>query len=324
MAQPNLEFFKTRALLLKLEATEGTDAAPVPATDAFQCMNGKAEIVFDKITRTVDRTFFAGDTVGVTNSRATIDGDFELVPPTNPGVGAAAVDALLKIAGMAKVLDGVLFTTRYNPISLAIPTATGYWYQAATLRKALAARANITGLSLAVGAWFKATTHIEGQCAAVTEVALPTGLVYTPFITPVFATQANTTLLIGVADVTPTLHLWGKELSVDFGSALKTTMYTEKQFSRITDRNPQFKLRCARPAKADFDAWALMLAGSPICAQFRLSQTGPLYSEIGIRGQIEKVSEVDIDGDYGIELSGSCVASNTGGDEFYIKFGTTT
>ena len=83
-------------------------------------------------------------------------------------------------------------------------------------------------------------------------------------------------------------------------------------------------LRIARTALADFNPWALRDAGTLITASLKLSESDQRYSELGIRGQIEQINEVDIDGDYGWELTGRCVPSDAGGDEFYIEFGDDT
>jgi hypothetical protein len=316
MAQPNLEYFSRRALLLKVETTEGTDATPTAGTNAFQLMDGKSAIEFDKVERKLDRPFFTGDPFGISNARGTIDGGFEIVPPGAPGTDVAAVDAMLQIGGMSSAKT--TGSTRYSPISASIKSATAYWYHAGTLRKALGARAQISGLELAIGSWLKAQAHIMGSCIEVTEAALPSGLDYSAFTQPVFSTAENSTLLLGTVAGGATLHTWAKSLSIDFGSDLKTKEYTEKRFFTISDRKPTWKLRMARPAKADFDPWALMLAGTLITGEFTLSQANDLATALGFRGQIEKVDEVDIDGDYGLELSGPCIASDSGGDEFYI------
>ena len=49
------------------------------------------------------------------------------------------------------------------------------------------------------------------------------------------------------------------------------------------------------------------------------SDTG-FSQKLSFRGQIEQISEVDIDGDLGWELSGPCIASSAGNDEFALEF----
>jgi hypothetical protein len=52
------------------------------------------------------------------------------------------------------------------------------------------------------------------------------------------------------------------------------------------------------------------------------AKTACLASALYVRGQIETVAETDIDGDLGWDISGPCIPSNSGGDEFYIQFFT--
>jgi hypothetical protein len=321
MAQPNLESFSRRALLLKVESTEGTDATPAAATDAFDLFDGKSAIEFDKVERKRDRPYFTGDGFGVSNMRGTIDGGFEIVPPDAPGTDLAACDAMLQIGGMKSTLSSGDKTTTYSPISTGIKSATAYWYHAGTQRKVLGARSQISGLALAVGSWLKAQGKVIGSCTDVLEASLPGSLDYTAFKDPVFSTAENSTLKIGTVTDGALLSTWGKELSIDFGTDLKTKEYTTKRLFTISDRKGSYKLRMARTAKSDFDPWALMKAGTLITAEFKLLQGDDLWTALGFRGQIEKVDEVDIDGDYGLEISGPCIASDAGGDEFYITLG---
>ncbi len=83
-------------------------------------------------------------------------------------------------------------------------------------------------------------------------------------------------------------------------------------------------MRFARTAKADFDPWATRDAGLIIQGSYTMTDpvTG-VASILQFRGQIDQVQEVDIEGDYGIEITGPCIASDTGGDEFIIQFANT-
>ena len=63
-------------------------------------------------------------------------------------------------------------------------------------------------------------------------------------------------------------------------------------------------------------------AGTYITATMRVKNSDNRYTEFGIRGLIRDINETDIDGDYGWEITGPCIATSAGGDEFYIAFGT--
>lgn len=314
-----LERFKNRALLLKVEAAEGVDAVPVPATDAFQLFDGTSGLTSDKIERTVDRPFFTHDPFVNTNIRGFIEGGFEIVPPaTSPYTGAskASVDALLKIAGMAKTfVAGPPIIVRYNPISTAIQSGTGYFYHAGTLYKVLGARANLSAISMEIGNYMRGQARIEGNCQQVDEAALPAGLDYTAFTTPIANTTETMELRVNGFAVE------GKKISVDFGSQMQTIEHTEARIARIRERKPTFSALFYRPAQASLDPFALWKAGTivPLFGSITEPVTG-LRSKLTVRGQIEDVKPTDIDGDLGYEITGRCIASDAGGDEILLEF----
>lgn len=323
--QPDLDFFKKRGVAIKIEATEGTDAAPTGAANGVLLMNGSSGTEFDAIDRPIDRPFFGGQPFAVGNKRAFIEGEFELYPPLTPGGAAtssADCEVLLLPAGMTAVKTLATKTTRYNPISAAIASATAYFWHVDTHKKVLGARNNLTGVSITVGDRFKGNVRIQGSYDNITSEALPA--ITVPSTVPTVARADNTETYITTLPAGVPLLVWAKSLSVDFGNALATKEYTSKKVNSISDRQPTFTLRIARTALADFNPWAVRDAGTLITASLKLKEADQRYSELGIRGQIEQINEVDIDGDYGWELTGRCVPSDAGGDEFYIEFGDDT
>lgn len=316
-----LERFKNRALLLKVETVEGTDAVPTPAADAFQLFDGTAGLDSDKIEREVDRPFFTNNPFVVTNVRGFIEGGFEIVPPVGPYAAGtkAAIDSLLQIGGMARTYAaGPPALIRYNPVSTAIASATAYFYHAGTLYKMTAARSAISGIEMEIGSYLKGKCRIEGNCTQVDEASLPAGLVYTNFTTPMPNTTETMEMRINGFAVE------GKAIGCDFGTELKTIEHTEKRLSRISDRKPTFTSRFYRPAKASLDVHALWKAGTivPILGSITDPLSG-LQTKLTVRGQIEEIREVDIDGDLGYEISGRAIASDTGGDEIVIEMSDT-
>lgn len=314
-----LERFKNRALLLKVEVTEGTDAVPAPATDAFQLFDGSSGLMSEKIERMVDRPFFTHDPFVNTNIRGFIEGGFEIVPPdVSPYTAAskASVDALLKIAGMAKTfVAGPPIIVRYNPVSTAMPSGTGYFYHAGTLYKLTGARANLSSISMEIGNYLRGQCRIEGNCTQVEEAALPAGLDYTAFNAPIANTTESMELRVNGFAVE------GKKIGVDFGSQMQTAEHTEARVNRIRDRKPTFSAQFYRPARASLDPFALWKSGAviPLFGSITDPATG-LQTKLTVRGQIEDVKPTDIDGDLGYEISGRCIASDTGGDEIVIEF----
>lgn len=312
-----LEPFKNRALLLKTETVEGTDAAPAPGADAFQLFDGTSGLTSDKVERAIDRPFFGGRPFVNTNLRGFVEGGFEVAPPAiADGTSKAAIDALLRIAGMAKTYAaGPPKKLTYNPISTAFPSGTAWFYHAGTLRKMTGSRANISSIALEIGNYLRGQCRIEGNCQDVDEASLPGGLDYSAFAAPpVISTE---TMLLTYNGVT----VEGKRIAVDMANQLRTIEHSEARLSRITDRMPTFSTLAYRAAKASFDPYALWKAGTiiPIVG----TVTDPVTNRVTtmtVRGQIEDVRDTDIDGDFGYEITGRCIPSDTGGDEVLIAF----
>lgn len=340
MAQPNLDFFRKRNLLIKAEVTEGVDSVPVGATDAFRLFDGSSSTEFDKVERPLDKAVFGNDPFVVANRRAKIEGEFELYPPATPGAASTSDADCAKIllpAGMAVTKDAVGLTTIYNPISAAIPSATAYWSHTGTLVKALGSRVDISDLMIEIGNRFKGKASILGDYVAVTEAAAPT--VTLPTKVPVVASARNTRTLINTlvrggtlsSDGTPLedLLVWAKSLSISFGNDLKHKEYTSKSVNGISDRKATWSLKIAKTdITADFNPWYVRDNGIIVTGSLRLYENDAvagvlsgLYSALNFRGQIENITAADTDGDYGWELTGPCIPSDAGGDDFSIEFG---
>ncbi|HEY0916321.1 MAG TPA: phage tail tube protein [Solimonas sp.] len=321
MAQPNLEQFKKRGVAIKIETTAGTDAVPTSAANGVMLFNGSSGTEIDKIERPVDRPFLGGNPFVVGGKRAFIEGEFELYPPATPGGAAtssADCEVLLLPAGMTAVKDNVAKTTKYNPVSANIATASAYWYHAGTHKKVLGARNDLSNLSISVGERFKGNIRIQGDYDTVTEAALPS--ITLPSTVPTTAKASNTATNIQVGGGSDVL-VWAKSLTVNLSNRIANKEYTSHKETGITERSPTFTLRIAKTALADFNPWAARDSAEVFAARLRLTEEDGRYSELGIRGQIEGINEVDIDGDYGWELTGPCVPSDAGGDEFYVLFG---
>jgi hypothetical protein len=325
MAQPALEKFDRRGLALKIQAVAGTPETPSAVTDGIRFYDGSSGTEFDSLEENRDKPFFGGNPISTFNHRAYIEGYVHLYPPETPGDaadGTPAVHPLLLISGMTRVLDAVGGTTRYNPVSSGIAIATANFWHSGTVRRLYDGRGNISSLSLEIGNRAKAQLRVQGSYDDIGEQALPA--ITVPEETgPVIEASNSVTKIVqmpgGVAGAA--LNVWGKALSIDFGSQLTSKEYTEHKETAIDGRSPTFTLRIARTAKADFDPWAVRKANTLITASLRVSNADGRYSETGIRGQIREINETEIDGDYGWEITGPCIPSSAGGDEFYIEFG---
>lgn len=333
--QPQLDYFNKRSVLLKIESEEGEDALPIPGTDGFRLFEGQSSTEFDTIERAQDKPFLGHDDFSIANKRATISGMFELYPPAEPGQ-AANSDAWARVvllpAGTTVSKSVALAITRYNPISLAIPTLTGYWYHTGDLIKALGARVDISALKMEIGQRFTGSASIMGEYTDVTETAMPT--VTLPTKVPAVSSKRNSTCRIRTlvrgatasTDATPLANLtvWAKMLQVDLGNSPEYNEYTDKGTVKISRRST-FTLRIAKTdITDDFNPWYVRDNGIVLEADYFLYESDTrigLYSVLGFRGKIESITAVDIKGDKGYELKGRCIPSDAGNDEWYVGFG---
>ncbi len=334
MTQPALELFNQRAFAVKIEVAEGVDIVPdVTAADAILLMNGTIAVENDSSVRVIDRPFLTNDPTSITNVRLVITGDSELFCPAAPGQsvnGLAPNDALLQIGGMTSVKNAGANTTKYNPISRSIPSASIYSYQDDLWNKGLGARNDITSIMMQIGTRLTMKNKIQGNYLPEVEFSLPTANLYTT--QPVVSTYDNSEAYITAPSADSAvpgteLLVLAKSLGIVFNSALKSKEYTSKKFQGITDRKATWTMRVAKTALADFNVEAVRIAGTFVTARYRTYESGVFgkrsgpFTEIGIRGQIITAKRADIDKDLGWDLTGNCIATNAGGDEFYILFG---
>lgn len=330
MAQPNLEFFTRRAFVAKIEATENLDSVPSVSVDGILLMNSTAKSQFDKKERVVDRTFFTGNTFAVANKRMYVEGDFEIFAPATPGqvaTGLPACDVLLQCSGMAATKNAGAKTTIYNPISDAIPSLTSYFWHAEKFRKITGARNNISSIKMEVGSIYMGKVHVEGNYQNVTDAAMPTVTTYNNIpVVCSFDVSEMYASVNGGGEV----RLWGKHLEIIFGNKLGSKEYTSTKKSKISMRTGSFSVRMSKTLNADFDVWGARDGEAIVAFRMRTYETGNygkmsgLYSELSCRGQIENIDEVNIDDDYGWDLTGATIATSAGGDEFLLAFGDDT
>lgn len=327
MTQPALQQFKRRGFAIEAEVTEGVDPTPTPSANGFDLFEGSFTTEGDIVERPRDRTFFTHDSFVFGNKRGAVEGSLELIPPSTPGnvsLGTAPCAPVLYPCAMEEVLSSGDGTTLYKPISDAIPSAAVYFWQSGTLKKLLGCRGNISSLQMMIGDRFKASLRVQGTYDTMYEATLPTDFTLTAFTIPVVARKNNTFMRISVLDGLP-VHLRGKSLSVDMNNTLATKEYTEFGSTGITDRKATATVRFARPAKADVDIYALRDAGTLVRFDFSTVETdGVNYTQLFARGQIETINEVDIEGDFGYEVTMRCLASDAGGDEFGILYSSST
>lgn len=322
MAQPDLIRFNRKAF-----AIDAAGSAVTSAADVIEVLDGAYSTETDTVEEVVDSAFMASTDTAITNKRGIITGTVRLLPPVTPGDagadGKALNEKLLRACGLAVTIATDL--TTYNPASSSFYTADAKEWQGDTLFSVTNAKADIEEILFEIGARPNLKFNLQGTYAAITDVAMPTdtGTVLANFLKNAISTNANSTLILnslGTAAIT-NLHLRAKRLKVTGGNEIVTHEYTEYKTTDINDRKPTFEARFAKPAMADFNPTALRDSEELITLEYTVTEADGRWTKLGVRGQILTVANDDIDGKFGLIITGNCRASATGGDEFYIEFG---
>lgn len=320
MAQPALKTFKRRLIAVDVGGSAVTSLA-----DSVLTYDGSYGTETDTVEDGADASFFGGKEVSITNKRGFIEAGIRLKSPTTPGTNPASVAKLLYPCGFAQTLTvGAAGTgkTTYTPVSASFAVADAKMWQGDTLFSLTDARGELSEIKGEIGTKISAKFRLQGTYAEITDVTHPTD--GAPDVTQAsVATNANSTLILNSLGATAIsdLHLRAKSLSFSLGNEVVTKEYTEFKETGINDRAPTFTARFAKPAMSDFNPTAIRDLGELITLAWRTTEASDHYVELGIRGQILAVNVVEIDGDFGLEITGPCIPSSSGGDEVYIENG---
>ncbi|WP_164084942.1 phage tail tube protein [Pseudazoarcus pumilus] len=313
-----LDLFRLRALLLKPEATEGTDSAPTPAANALQIMNGQGQIESERLSREIDTPYFSSRPFVRTRQRGSVSGSIELLGAAQVG-DPAPIDALLRAGAHAytQVLDVDEVTplaAEYNPVSTGIISATAWFYHGGELVKLTGCRAALNRIMLAINDFAKAEFQLQGSVAGVTESALPGDTDYSAYQEPVAITTESFEVQIDDTKVD------GVSIELDTGAQLTMVEHSEARVTRLTDRQVSGTLRIYRPEVSYLDIRALVAAHArvPVFA----TVTGPAGRSVRLdlpSVQMGDPQRTDIDGIAAWDIPIVAMA-DAGNDEYLFTF----
>jgi hypothetical protein len=182
-------YIRNTAILAKVETTYGTDAAPVPATDAMLISNFSINpLKANYIDRNLARPFLGTSDRLISSTYIELSFDVEVAGSGTAG-NAPAWGKLLRGCAFAEVITAGQ-RVEYNPISTGFEGLTIYYYDDGVLHKLLGARGTVdfkVPLGQRPVMSFK-FTGIDGGLAAASN---PT-LTLTSWQQPLAATNVNT------------------------------------------------------------------------------------------------------------------------------------
>lgn len=189
------KFFDKKVILQKIETTEGTDAAPVVATDAILTRNYTPNVLeMDRKERNIEVPFFGAKPVIPVALRRGATFEIEMA-----GAGTATgVPAWMKMNRIAGFDAGVVGASSVvqTPISSSIPSATHWAYIDNLLMQTIGARASM-GIRVEDDEIPYFTYTLLGRApTSLASEATPGTPVVTAFKDPVLASTENTTFLL--------------------------------------------------------------------------------------------------------------------------------
>jgi hypothetical protein len=247
MAESTTRYFDKLAMLAKLEATYGVDAAPTGAANAMLMTNVKVTHLADELSRELLLPYFGLQGVILTGRHIRIEGEIEVAGSGTAGT-LPAFGPLLSACGMAAVVvEGVSVT--YSPVSGGFTSASIYYNRDGERHIALGARGNVTWsfVPRQIPRFKFSLLALEGTIA---DQVLPEVDV-TDFVTPVPVSRANTTFsLHGVSPVTESVEF-------DLGQKVEPRFLIGEDTIKVTGRGSTGKAVLQAGTLAEKDWYAI-------------------------------------------------------------------
>lgn len=239
---------KRRAVLVKIEADYGTDAAPTGAANAILCRSvAVTPLAGEDISRDLIRTYYGNSQQIAGEKHVELDLEVELAGSGAAGT-APAWGPLLRACGFAETVNASTDVV-YNPISDEEEAVTVYVHRDGILHKFTGGRGSVSfGLSTDQIPVMK--FKYMGLFAPISQAALPT-TDYTDWQEPLPVSSANTTGF--------TLHgaaLSFSQLDIDMAvETVKHKVVGPASSIQIVDRKPSGTVVVQEPPLATLDLY---------------------------------------------------------------------
>lgn len=181
-----------KVILLKAEVTEGTDSAPVVATNALRVLNYQPNFMdADGKVRKLEKAYFGADPVAMANFRRGATFEMEIHGGGAAGTAPQWMEAL-RFAGFATPTIVAATSATQDPTS-TVPSATHWAYIDNLLMKTVGGRATV-GYTIEDDEIPRFNYQYLGYApTALASEAAPGNAVFAGVATPVIASTENTT-----------------------------------------------------------------------------------------------------------------------------------
>ncbi|WP_417725807.1 phage tail tube protein [Salipiger sp.] len=251
--------WKQKVLLVKTEATYGTDAAPSGAANAILAQDVQLKpMEGTDVSRDLERPYFGADATIPTELMSEITFDVELAPSGVAGT-PPAWGSLLRACGLAETINAGT-SVIYNPITQAPESATAHLHIDATRYVILGARGNVR-LDLQAQAVPKLRFTFKGLFVKPTDAAYPTADL-TPWTVPQVVTMGNT----------PVFQIDGVDLvmrsfQMDLGNQIEGRFLVGREEVKLGDRQESIETTVEAVQLATFDPFQRALDQSATALQ---------------------------------------------------------
>ncbi len=220
-------YFRKLAVLAKIEAVYGTDAAPTGAANAMQMTNVQLDpLKGEDVSRDLITPNMGHQGVILTANHVSLTGEVEIAGSGAAGT-APAYGTLLRMCGMSEVVSAGI-DVAYQPVSSNHEAGTIYFNMDGVNHVMLGARGTFT-LDIKPKEIPRLKFTFTGLLGTIADAALP-AVTLTGFKTPVPVSKANTTFsLHGYAGAC-------EGVSFDLAASIEPRMLINHESIQYTDR----------------------------------------------------------------------------------------
>jgi len=321
--------FDIRAFLHKIEATEGTDSVPDPATNAILLLGGEVSVQDDDLEREIDQPQGGARPRTKIRRRATITGGIELVGATTAGA-APPNSSLIRAAGHVETVlvadpgpPEVFDAVQYNPILKNIPSASSYFYHDGEFFKIVGSRSRLNTAELSINGIPTAQQETLGKVLEISEDDVPANVDTSAFADPSVGTEdGNTGVFADMSILLDGVALDGISVNLDFGINLALRYSTESTRALQRARAVTGTMRIYRPeiATSDIRSMVNSRAKVPLLVDYAHTEEWRNQSWFAPAVQLDEPVLVDVDGDKAWDVGFVALPVN-GNDDYELTFG---
>lgn len=303
------KFMNKLAVLAKIEATQGIEAAPI-AADAIQLSDVNiTPLEGDTVENNIIRPYFG-------NSGSTLVSQYSKITFKVPAAGVAVAGAMPGYAALLRAC-GMAMTTvagtsvRFDPVTNNMESLTLYANIDGVLQKMLGTvgTVKLTTDAKSIPQW---EFDMTGSFALPTDTGMPT-VNYAAFVGPLGVNKANTTLLLDG------LALAVSNFNFDIGNTVVKRDLINVDTQLVTNRASQASVTFEAHSMA-FKNWitaARTSANVPLVLTHGLGATNSVQLN-ALRAQVGKPTYSEQDGIQMMTLPLMLIPSSAGNDEFSV------